>query len=113
MSKFLQETQTGSKVAQDFLSDTVQILQTHSDKRETVSKTVPRKASRQNIRESHLTNSIVTYYKQTIYIRALDNLLPHLKYRSPKETLHITAITITICIFPSHGLNQIMSMDYT
>lgn len=106
LSQFLQGTQVDSKVAQDCLNDTIKILQRRRDNCEAVFKTIyeevcdiaeeldveikiPRKASRQTLRENHPTNDIVIYYKQIIYIQALDNLILDLKDRFPKETLHL------------------------
>lgn len=50
---------------------------------------IPRIVERQSFRENYSTNNIEDYYRQSIYIPALDNMVEDLKNRFSKNTLDV------------------------
>ncbi|KAL7307649.1 hypothetical protein TKK_0000333 [Trichogramma kaykai] len=106
LSRYFQKTRIDMKSAQEFLVDTITILSNKRKKSEEyfanlfeearstaeeldVELKVPRLAGKQKNRENHSCKSVEDYYRVTIFIRLLDNIIADLKIRFPEETLQL------------------------
>lgn len=114
LSRFFQRVEIDLKSAQDMLNDTLKILSRRRENCETVFATIyqeicgiaeelhvelklRRISGNQNYRENYSSDNSISYFRQSIYVPVLDNVVEDLKSRFPCETLELYNLSV---LFP-------------